>query len=213
MIQKVLKFFTLSIFIFLLLNTVPAFFYQPEINRNPLPSFYKKGVYHIHSTFSDGNGTIDQIARAAASLNYDFMILTDHGRPNVDAATSTAWKTFNNGKGGKNDVLVLGGTELSSIAGHLAASGFEVPGYLFPVEPQEEIDDIRHLNGISFLAHPFDDKVPWTDWRVKGFTGLEIYSSYNESAASGVFKFIDSPVEVFDRFEVCPAQNHALPIG
>ncbi|MGE5342773.1 MAG: CIA30 family protein [Candidatus Omnitrophota bacterium] len=193
-IKRVLKYVALGVGVLLILNAIPAFFYKPEINRNPLPSCYKKGVYHMHSTFSDGTGTVDQIARAAASLNYDFTILTDHGRPNVDAATSTAWKAVESGTGKKKDVLVIGGTELSSIAGHLAAMGFETPNYLFPVEPQEEINDIRHLNGVCFLAHPFDNRTPWTNWRVNGFTGLEVYSSYNEARRAVFLNLLTFPL-------------------
>ena len=36
------------------------------INNRPLPSFYKKGVFHLHSTFSDGLGTVAEICRDAS---------------------------------------------------------------------------------------------------------------------------------------------------
>jgi hypothetical protein len=38
-----------------------------------------KGAYHIHSARSDGTGTIDEIAAAAARAGLQFVILTDHG--------------------------------------------------------------------------------------------------------------------------------------
>ena len=38
-----------------------------------------RGAYHIHSQRSDGSGTVDSIAAAAARAGLQFIILTDHG--------------------------------------------------------------------------------------------------------------------------------------
>jgi hypothetical protein len=176
----------LVLVILLVLNTVPAFFYSPETNTNPLPSFYVKGVYHMHSIFSDGKGTIDEITQAAASLNLDFVILTDHGRPNLQSSTCTAWL---------NNVLLIGASEFSLNCGHLAAMGFNVPDYIFPPEPQEAIDEVINDNGVCFISHPFDDKVPWTDWDISRFTGLEVLSSYSEARRAGILKILIFPLK------------------
>jgi hypothetical protein len=170
----------------LVLNTVPAFFYSPETNTNPLPSSYVKGVYHMHSIFSDGKGTIDEITQAAASLNLDFVILTDHGRPNLQSSTCTSWL---------NNVLLIGGSEFSLNCGHLATMGFNVPDYIFPPEPQEAIDEVINDNGVCFISHPFDDKVPWTDWDISCFTGLEVLSSYSEARRAGILKILIFPLK------------------
>ena len=37
------------------------------------------GAYHVHSNRSDGTGTVDEIAAAAARAGLQFVILTDHG--------------------------------------------------------------------------------------------------------------------------------------
>lgn len=39
---------------------------------------YLKGILHVHSTFSDGGGTVPEIAEGARSSGIDFVILTDH---------------------------------------------------------------------------------------------------------------------------------------
>ena len=36
------------------------------------------GNLHIHSLFSDGAGTVPEIARSAKKANLDFIILNDH---------------------------------------------------------------------------------------------------------------------------------------
>ena len=37
------------------------------------------GAFHVHTNRSDGSGSIDDIARAAARAGLQFVILTDHG--------------------------------------------------------------------------------------------------------------------------------------
>jgi hypothetical protein len=185
-LKRILKYIFLVLVILLVLNIAPAFFYSPKTNTDPLPSSYIKGVYHMHSTFSDGKGTIEEITQAAASLNLDFVILTDHGRPNLQSSTCTTWL---------NNVLLIGGSEFSLNSGHLAAMGFKVPDYIFPPEPQEAINEVIDDNGVCFISHPFDDKVPWTDWDISGYTGLEVLSSYSEARRAGILKILIFPLK------------------
>ena len=44
-----------------------------------LPATIAAGAYHIHTSRSDGTGSIDDIAAAAARAGLQFVILTDHG--------------------------------------------------------------------------------------------------------------------------------------
>ena len=143
--------------------------FQKKVNNRPLPSYYKKGVFHVHSTFSDGAGSVAEISRDARAQNLDFVILSDHGRPNRLATAATAWM---------NDTLVVGASEFSLQGGHLAAAGYRVPDYIFPPEAQEAIDEVDRDQGVTFIAHPLDRKIPWTDWRARDFTGIEILSLY-----------------------------------
>lgn len=40
--------------------------------------FEYSGSLHIHSKFSDGSGTVEEIAKYATESDLDFIILTDH---------------------------------------------------------------------------------------------------------------------------------------
>jgi len=51
------------------------------------------GILHIHSTRSDGRGTIDDIARAAAGAGLKFIVVTDHG----DGTRAPDPPTYKNG--------------------------------------------------------------------------------------------------------------------
>ncbi len=143
--------------------------FQKRINNRPLPPLYLKGVFHVHSSFSDGSGSVDEICRAAQRQNLDFVILCDHGRPNLQASAATAWL---------HDTLLIGASEFSLNEGHLAAAGYRVPAYVFPPEAEEAIAEVNHDQGVTFISHPMDGRIPWTDWQVRDFTGIEILSLY-----------------------------------
>ena len=37
------------------------------------------GAYHIHTLLSDGSGSVEEVAEAAARAGLSFVIITDHG--------------------------------------------------------------------------------------------------------------------------------------
>lgn len=143
--------------------------FQKRDNPRPLPPLCKKGVFHLHSVFSDGLGTVEEISRQAGAQGLDFVLLTDHGRPNRPASAASAWR---------DNTLLIGASEFSLHAGHMAAAGYRVPDYEFPPEAQEAIDEVARDGGVTFLSHPLDGRIPWNDWSVRDFTGIEILSLY-----------------------------------
>ncbi|HUX15651.1 MAG TPA: PHP domain-containing protein, partial [Phycisphaerae bacterium] len=62
------------------------------------------GAFHVHSCYSDGSGTYQEIASAAARAGLDFVVMSDHDtlRPRADG-----WQGWHDG------VLVIVGTEIS----------------------------------------------------------------------------------------------------
>ena len=62
-----------------------------------------RGVFHVHSTESDGGGTAEEIAEAARGADLDFVVLTDHG----DGTNPTPPRYI-------DDVLILAGVEIST---------------------------------------------------------------------------------------------------
>ncbi len=178
-IKRIFKYLLLIVVVLPVITLAPILLYKKEINDIPLPSYYKKGVYHLHSTFSDGKGELAEITGAAASSNLDFVILTDHGRPNEACAQATGYY---------NDVLLIGGSEFSLNCGHLAAVGFKIPAYIFPPEPQEAIAEVNADEGVCFISHPYD-RIAWTDWDIKDFTGIEILSAASCAGELDIFQF------------------------
>lgn len=125
-----------------------------------------EGVYHIHSTFSDGRKSPDKIARIASEAALDFIILTDHGSPNYRCLASAGWK---------DGVLVLAGSELSVSRGHLVALGFQPPARSRPFAQNTELAarEVESLGGFTVIAHPFS-KVRWSWGEFIEYSGIEL---------------------------------------
>ena len=123
------------------------------------------GAYHVHSNRSDGTGSPDAIASAAARAGLNFVILTDHG----DATRAPDPPRYHEG------VLVIDAVEVGSASGHVVALGLERPSsYPIGGEAADVIEDLHRLGAWVVLAHP-DSPKPELRWRNTAVTyeGLE----------------------------------------
>src|SRR3984885_336111 len=117
---------------------------------------YLWGVYHVHSTMSDGLQPPEEIAEQARATGVSLVLLTDHGSPNL--ASSSFRKTI-------DGVKIIGGSEASLPDGHLTFFGAqEAPGFRLSSFPPEAMDDARGWGGFPVLAYPDDPDYGWRYW-------------------------------------------------
>ena len=135
------------------------------------------GVAHIHTTHSDGGGTIADVASAAAAARLDFVIVTDHN--------SLAGKPLEGY--GEAGVLTIVGTEIANHEGHLLAFGLPAPTYRFSGDGLDTLRDLDDLGGLTFAAHPESPRedLRWTGWRLPGNWGIEILNGDSQWRAAG----------------------------
>ncbi len=138
-------------------------------------------VIHCHSTFSDGTGTVPQIAAAAARARADVVLLTDHDTLEAKRRGHERWH---------GEVLLCVGEEVSPPPGnHYLAFGLDkvIDRRLPPARIQAAV---REAGGIGFMAHPFSrgskrfkrDGMPWEDVEGDDYTGIELWSWVTDSA-------------------------------
>lgn len=130
------------------------------------------GAYHVHSTRSDGAGTPDDIAAAAARAGLAFVILTDHG----DATRAPDPPAYRHG------VLCLDAVEISTAAGHLVALNLRAPApYPLAGEGRDVLEDVHRLGGWGIVAHPDSPKteLAWRSWDVP-YDGIEWLNADSE---------------------------------
>ena len=123
------------------------------------------GVLHIHSNRSDGRGTPEQIAHAAARAGLKFIVITDHG----DATRTPDPPVYREG------VLCLDGAEISTAGGHYVAIDMPAAPYPLGGEARDVVDDVKRLGGFGIAAHPDSpkDELRWHDWTAP-FDAVEI---------------------------------------
>ena len=166
--KKILRIFFIYILIYSVWLGIGILSYKQHDSTPVQDSIHEiQGVYHIHTTHSDGAKTPEEIAKIAASASNDFIILTDHGNPNFGSLSEEGWK---------EGVLVLAGSELSTSRGHLVALDFDLPGNNFFQNADRAAYQVNRLNGFSIIAHPYS-KTQWT-WGESLFSsGIEIINA------------------------------------
>jgi hypothetical protein len=123
------------------------------------------GTIHVHSNRSDGRGTPDAIAAAAARAGLKFLVLTDHG----DGTRMPDPPAYRNG------VLVIDGVEISTTGGHYIAIDMPAAPYPLSGEARDVVEDVRRLGGFGIVAHPDSPKreLQWREWDAP-FDAIEI---------------------------------------
>ena len=133
------------------------------------------GALHMHTPYSDGSGTVPEIAEAARAAGLRWIIITDHDT--LQALPEEGWY---------DGVAVLVGHEVTPDKNHLLVFGAsEVISR--DLSPAECIVRARELNALSFIAHP-DERTnnsmkrpyEWEDWSIRGFTGIELWNYMSE---------------------------------
>ncbi len=142
--------------------------------------FEYSGVVHVHSKFSDGSGSIDEIMNAAVASDLDFVVLTDH---NTVRALDEGYEKWYDG------TLLLVGCEINDRENknHYLAVGIK-RAFSTRLKAAEYVSKVKEEGGVGFIAHPFEKRnsmkehppFPWTDWDVEGFDGIEIWNHMSE---------------------------------
>ena len=103
-------------------------------------------VLHLHTTYSDGTATVDEIIAAAAAAGVDLVLLTDHDSL---GARRDGWEGRHGG------VSLLVGLEVSPKQGHYLAFGVDREISHVGRSAVQIAGAVRDAGGVGFAAHPF----------------------------------------------------------
>jgi hypothetical protein len=135
-------------------------------------------VIHVHTRWSDGSGTVDEVLQAAHTAGVEVLWLTDH---------DTLAARQNPGNGWYGSTLLLTGTEMTPPQNHLLALGVtRVPDREGPWAGA--VADVLEQGGVAIVAHPDDPGNPflrlpsyrWTERDVLSISGLEIWNHLSQ---------------------------------
>jgi hypothetical protein len=149
--------------------------------RAPVPAGQNEstlvtGAIHVHTVRSDGTGSADGIAAAAARAGLDFVVFTDHG----DGTRKPDAPQYRSG------VLCIDSVEISTRGGHVVALGLPQAPYPLGGEARDVVDDVIRLGGFPIAAHPGSPKpeLTWSDWSlpVSGVEWLNADSEWRDES-------------------------------
>ena len=142
--------------------------------------FHYSGIIHVHSTYSDGQKSIPEIAAIADALKADFLLMSDHNtlQPKQDGL-----------EGWYGNVLVGIGSELNDKddKNHYLAFNIEKP-VNHKVPASDYVCKVREQGGFGIIAHPDETRThieayppyPWTLWDSDCYDGIEIWNQMSE---------------------------------
>jgi len=142
--------------------------------------FEYEGCIHIHTNYSDGTKSIEEVADIASSVNLDYILIADH---------MTLESRDQDKEGFYKKTLVLIGYEHNDPADcnhYLIFKSNNVLPANMP--PKEYVFEAARQGAVGIIAHPDEIRpmtgkyrsYPWTDWEVDGFSGIEIWNQMSE---------------------------------
>ncbi len=145
------------------------------------------GNLHLHTTASDGAGSHDEVAAAAARAGLDFISYSDH---NIWVKGIEGWY---HDPASQREVLRLMGQEVNDVrlkpeCNHMLCHFVSQDLQSVADRPQTLIDTVNRQQGLSFLAHPLErpglreavQLYPWVRWDIEGFTGIELWNAMTD---------------------------------
>ena len=146
-------------------------------------------VIHLHSTWSDGTGTVPQIMRAAKKAGVDVVLLTDHDNLRAREHGQEGWH---------DGVLLLVGEEITPPENHFLSFGTEGHTRRRDRTPEEVCQAVEAAGGFGFAAHPFSEGsklfkrrgIPFED--LSCVAGIEVWSFVNDTGEK-VERYRDVP--------------------
>ena len=162
-------------------------------------------VIHCHSRFSDGTGTVAQIAAGAARAGADAVLLTDHDSLEAKRRGEERYH---------GSVLMCVGEEVSpERANHYLAFGLDDEIAHEGMSCADIVAAVSKAGGFGFLAHPFSEGsqrfprfgkgMPWQDLECGGYTGIELWSFVTDGGEGvrswgELVRFIAAPERVVE---------------
>ncbi len=146
-----------------------------------LPEYFEvAGAVHVHSSFSDGSKSVEEIAQIANQKNLDFLMFSDH---------NTLQPKLEGMEGWHDNVLVMIGAEYNDRDNRNHYLAFRINENIEKREHASDyVQQVREKGGFGVIAHPAEKRsfsdayppYPWTDWDVEGFDGIEIWNQMSE---------------------------------
>ena len=138
-----------------------------------------KGAMHAHSTYSDGEFTLEELRRTYLGEGCSFLCMTDHAEY-FDAASVQAYARALREHSDRDFCFVMGLEYECERRTHILGYGASLVANSLGVnskDPQAVIRQIQSQGAIAVIAHPKDEFFPWIEEFVTLPKGIEAWNS------------------------------------
>ena len=140
------------------------------------------GDNHMHTTYSDGSGSVADNVAAAYQRGLSWVTITDHNTINHKNDVLAEDAKY-------DDFLAMWGQEVSTSPSHFLAYNITKlkPWNNTLYTYQQLLDSVLDDNngqGIAYIAHPYYPGLPWNDWSVQGYHGIEVWNGFYHATHS-----------------------------
>ena len=134
-------------------------------------------IIHVHSTYSDGSASVEELIEATRASGRDALLLTDHDT--LDAARG-GWQ------GRHDDVDLIVGHEVTPRGGHLLVFGVDQEVRKKGRDEAAIAAAAREAGGVSFAAHPFSSGSEMADRYRKGLGRPHLWPGLDRGGTDGI---------------------------
>ncbi len=174
------------------------------------------GVFHVHSTFSDGEMTLTQIRDWAVAAELDFVCVTDHAESLPPGKREEFFKECERLS---TETLLVPGIEFAHSGRHvIALAPSQCLSNLDDAEVVDNPDTVRKCGGITIWAHPaFTFDLSLHDGAAARYDGWEVWSLKHDGGSPNlpVLALLEEtarqwPVLAFAGWDLHGVANHDI---
>jgi len=134
----------------------------------------RKGVLHIHSTYSDGEFTLEELREIFVAAGCRFACITDH----ADAFEPAKLADYVRECGERSDDAFhfIPGLEYTC-ENRMHVLGYGATSLIASRDPQAVFQQIKAMGGVSAIAHPRDEAFTWIESFATLPDGIEVWNS------------------------------------
>jgi len=152
------------------------------LNPFARPGRWFRGVFHCHTTNSDGARSVESVIAWYAEQGYDFLSITDHNqltpvpRPRGDQPLLVPGTEVDAGRAQLGEAFHIVGVGLRSM--------IEIPrdaAIRHGLAPQDVVNTLGRAGAVVFVAHPYWSGLVADDLlRLDGIAGIEVFNANTE---------------------------------
>jgi hypothetical protein len=145
--------------------------YAPAVAAPYATAGWYKTDTHIHTTYSDGGGSVASTLNQAKLTGVNSPVITDHG-------TSIGWNDALTYMANNPEILSIRGNEYTNSNGHAVVLFVNEQANYNNLSWTNMIERAKNMDSLLYIAHAFEGYSWRFGWDDTGYNGLEVWNNW-----------------------------------